>query len=322
MDKLMSLAVFVAAVEEGSIAGAARRLGLSSVMAGRYLTALEDALPARLVQRTTRQLALTDAGVLYLPRCKRILDELEEANHEVAATQSTPRGTLRVSAPVTFGAAFLAPVIADYSNDYPEVKVEVQLKDRFVDLIEEGVDIAIRIGKLKDSELIAQQISSCSLIACAAPAYLSRCGTPKSPAELASHVRIGYLGTVSTAPWSFEGPGDKVTAISDPYKFVTNNTQMMAEAAAAGLGIAYGPSFAFASHLERGALVQVLPKYATPTLPIHAVTPTARHMPQRVRAFRLSLAEAFSGGNVPWERWRKQNPSGQPRNPQRAGRKP
>ena len=313
MDRLLSLAVFVAAIEEGSIAGAARRHGLSPVMAGRYLSALEEALPARLVQRTTRSLALTDAGMLYFPKCKRILEELEEANHEAAATQSTPRGTLRVAAPVTFGAMYLAPIVSEYMAEFPEVKVELQLQDRFVDLINEGVDVAIRIGKLADSELVAWPISKCSLIACAAPAYLSRHGTPRSPEELASHARIGYSGTVTIAPWSFEARGAPTLTVSEPCRFVANNAQVMAETAVAGLGVAYGPSFAFSAHLERGDLVQVLPEFLTPSLPIHAITPTARHVPQKVRAFRDRLSAAFGSDNAPWERWRTRPQSGRAR---------
>jgi len=297
--------VFVSAIEEGSIAAAARRHGLSPVMAGRYLCALEDALPARLVQRTTRRLSLTDAGTLYFPRCKRILEEFEDANHEAAATQGTPRGTLRVAAPVTFGAMYLGPIVADYMSAYPGVKIEVQLQDRFVDLIDEGVDIAIRIGRLADSEMVAWPISSCTLLACAAPAYLSRYGSPTSPGDLAAHARIGYVGTVSTTPWSFEAPGKKTITVSEPCRFIANKTQMMAEAALAGMGVAYGPSFAFAAHLEQGALVQVLSQYLTPVLPIHAITPTARHVPQKVRAFRDRLSDGFGRDNAPWEQWRK-----------------
>lgn len=305
MDRLLSLQVFVSAVEEGSIAAAARRHGLSSVMAGRYLSALEDALPARLLHRTTRRLALTDAGSLYFARCKRLLEELEEADHEAAALQATPRGTLRLAAPVTFGAAYLGPVIGAYLADHPGLKVDVQLQDRFVDLIEEGIDIALRIGQLPDSELVAWPVSTCTLVACAAPRYLSRHGAPKSPDDLAAHARIGYTGTVSTTPWAFIGSDGKTHAVTEPCRFVANNTQMMAEAAVAGAGIAYGPSFAFSQHLQQGTLRQVLPAYATPSLTLHAVTPTARHVPQKVRLFRERLREAFGGDTPPWEAWRE-----------------
>ena len=312
MDRLTSIAVFVAAIEEGSIAAAGRRLELSSVMAGRYLSSLEDSLSARLIQRTTRRIALTDTGIRYFARCKRILDELEEANQEAAATQSTPRGTLRLSAPVTFGAAYLGPIAAEFMAEYAGVRIEVQLQDRFVDLVEEGIDIAIRIGRLVDSDLVAWPIGSCSLIACAAPDYLARRGDPQSPGDLMAHERIGYMGTVSTIPWSFEEDGG-VMSISEPCRFVANNAQMIAEAALAGCGIAYGPSFAFAKYLEQEKLVQVLPSTRSPTLPIHAVTPTARHVPQKVRAFRDRLSNAFSGSNAPWERWRTRTSAAQVR---------
>ena len=304
MDKLTSIAVFVAAIEEGSIAAAGRRLEISSVMAGRYLSSLEDSLSARLIHRTTRRIAPTDTGVRYFTRCKRILDELDEANQEAAATQSTPRGTLRLSAPVTFGAAYLGPIVARFLSEYANVRIELQLQDRFVDLVEEGIDIAIRIGRLVDSDLVAWPIGSCSLIACAAPDYLARHGHPQSLDDLASHERIGYKGTVSTVPWSFEGD-QGIISITEPCRFVANNTQMIAEAALAGCGIAYGPSFAFAKHLEQKELVHVLPMTRSPMLPIHAVTPTARHVPPKVRAFRDHLSNAFSGDDAPWEKWRK-----------------
>jgi DNA-binding transcriptional LysR family regulator len=188
--------------------------------------------------------------------------------------------------------------------EHPEVRVEAHLQDRFVDLIDEGIDLAVRIGKLADSELVAWPVSSCTLVACAAPEYLARRGTPKSPSELTAHDRIGYLGVVSTAPWSFKPHDGDAISITEPCRLLANNPQLMAGAAAAGLGIAYGPSFAFAAHLEQGTLVQVLATYATPSLPIHAITPSARHVPQKVRVFRDRLVAAFGGDNTPWERWR------------------
>ena len=309
MDRLISMAVFVAAIEEGSIAAAARRMGLSPVMAGRYLTALEEALPARLVQRATRSLSLTDAGMRYLPRCRRILEELEEANHEAAATQGTARGTLRIAAPVTFGAQYLGPVVAAYMARHPEVQVQVHLHDRFVDLIDEGIDLALRIGQLADSSLVAWPLSQCMLLACASPAYLSRAGVPRSPHDLARHDRIGYIGSTPAAPWSFTARSGSTVEITEPCRLMANNTQLMAQAAASGLGIAYGPSFAFAELLERGELVQVLPRHATPRLPIHAITPSARQVPQKVRAFRDALGQAFGEGQAPWERWRRGSPA-------------
>lgn len=302
MDRLLSMAVFVTAIDEGSIAAAARRFGISAVMAGRYLRALEEALPARLVQRTTRRLSLTDAGRAYHAKCKRILDALEEANNEAADQHTSPRGTLRIAVPVTFGAMYIGPVVARYLNDFPDVNVEIQLQDRFVDLVEEGLDLALRIGRLADSELVVRRLAHCRLMACAAPAYLRRAGTPRTPQQLEAHARIGYLGDVSTPPWSFTDSQGQASRIADACRVAANNTSMMLELALAGCGVAYAPSFVFAGHLARGELVQVLPAFASPELPLHAVTPTARHVPLKVRLLIDRLAAAFEG-TPPWERW-------------------
>ena len=191
MDRLRGLSVFVAAVEEGSIAAAGKRFGLSAVMAGRYLSALEEHLSARLVERSTRRLSLTDAGRAYFDRGKRILEDLEEADEEVTDRQANPRGTLHITAPITFGHMYLAPVAARYIAEFPGVDISLHLQDRFVDLVEEGMDLAIRIGKLPDSNLVARKLADCSLMACASPIYLATAGTPIKPADLGKHALIG-----------------------------------------------------------------------------------------------------------------------------------
>jgi DNA-binding transcriptional LysR family regulator len=303
MDRMLCLAVFVAAVEEGSIAAAARRHGLSAVMAGRYLSGLEAGLAARLVQRTTRRLSLTDAGHAYFVRSKRILEEFEEANSEAADTHATPRGTLRIAAPITFGAMYMGQIVADFMAEFPGVSVEIQLQDRLVDLVEEGLDLAVRIGHLPDSDLVARALARCSMVSCASPTYLKRQGLPRTPAELTHHSRIGYLGTVSTPPWMFVAPSGATTTLDEPCRFSANNTSMMLEVALRGFGIVYGPSFVFAKHLETGELVHTLADFESPYLPLHAITPTAKHVSQKARLFIERLTLAF-GESPPWERWR------------------
>lgn len=303
MDRLLSMAVFVTAIDEGSIAAAARRFGISAVMAGRYLSSLEQALPARLVQRTTRRLSLTDAGQAYHAKCKRILEDLEEANNEAVDKHASPRGTLRVAAPVTFAAMYLGPVVARYMQEFPAVRVEMQLQDRFVDLVEEGLDLALRIGRLPDSDLVVRRLAGCRLMACATPAYLRRAGIPRTPQELEAHARIGYLGDVSTPPWMFGAPGSAPVQLSRACRVEANNTSMMLELALAGLGVAYAPGFVFANHLARGELVQVLPGFDSPELPLHAVTSTAKHVPWKARLLIERMATAFEG-TPPWEQWR------------------
>jgi len=302
MDRLMSLSVFVAAVEEGSIAAAGKRFGISAVMAGRYLSALEDHLCARLIQRTTRRLSLTDAGQAYFDRSKRILEDLEEADDEAADRQSTPRGTLHITAPITFGSMYLGPVAARYMAEFPEIDVSLHLQDRFVDMVEEGMDLAIRIGKLPDSDLVARRLGDCRLMACASPDYLASAGTPRQPADLESHVLIGYIGDVTTAQWTFVDGDGHATELHYRCRFMANNTGMMAEVALQGVGIVYGPTFVFGKHLEAGDLVPVLPSYTSPVLPLNAITPTAKHVNAKTRLFIERLKLAF-GNPPPWDHW-------------------
>lgn len=304
----MSLSVFVAAVEEGSIAAAGKRFGLSAVMAGRYLSALEERLCARLVQRTTRRLSLTDAGEAYFARSKRILDDLEEADDEAADRQAAPRGTLHITAPITFGSLYLGPVAARYMADFPEVNVSLHLQDRFVDLVEEGMDLAIRIGKLPDSDLVARKLADCQLMACASPNYLASAGTPVEPEDLKTHALIGYIGDVTTAQWTFVDRDGHATELQCRCRFMANNTGMMTEVALCGFGIVYGPTFVFASHLAAGELVPVLTSYTNPVLPLHAITPTAKHVNVKTRLFIERLRLAFESP-APWDRWLDASPA-------------
>lgn len=302
MDRFLSLSVFVAAVEEGSIAAAGRRHGLSAVMAGRYLTALEKSLSARLLQRTTRQLNLTEAGRAYFARGKRILEELGDADEEAGDLQASPRGELRVSAPITFGAMYLGPIAARYMTEFQGVEVALHLQDRFVDLVEEGLDLALRIGQLPDSDLVARKLAECRLMACATPGYLAKAGPPREPADLARHTLIGYAGAVTTPPWTFSDRQGKTTHVDTRCRFVANNTEVMLEVALSGFGVVYGPSFVFANHLQRGELVPVLGDFTSPVLPLHAITPSAKHVSLKTRLFIDQLKLAFAAP-APWERW-------------------
>ena len=302
MDRFLSLSVFVAAAEEGSIAAAGRRCGLSPVMAGRYLSTLEHQLSARLVQRTTRRLSLTDAGQAYFARSKRILEELEEADDEAADRQGAPRGVLRIAAPITFGSLHLGPVIAPFLTEFPEVEISLHLQDRFVDLVEEGMDLAIRIGKLADSGLVARKLADCRVMACAAPGYLASAGVPTTPADLETHALIGYIGDVTAAQWTFVDSAGRAIELPFKCRFMANNTGMMTEVALAGLGIVYGPTFVFGKHLAAGELVPVLPSYTSPVLPLHAITPTAKHVNVKTRLFIDRLKLAF-GNPPPWDSW-------------------
>lgn len=301
MDRLTSLGVFVAAVEEGSFAAAARRFGLSAAMAGKHVSAIEAELNARLLQRTTRRLSLTDAGQIYYERCKRILEAYDEANREAGDSQGRAHGVLRVAAPVTFGAMHLGDVVARYLEDHPHVNVEVLLGDRYVDLMDAGVDVAIRIGRLTDPRLVTRRLAPCRMVVCASPVYLERHGTPRKPEDLRIAQRLAFSEAVSAGDWTLLDARNRAHVIDGPCRMTANNTQMLLAAALAGAGIAYGPTFVFGEHLRRGELVALLPAYRTADLAIQAVYPSAQRIPLKVRRFVDYLAGTF-GDEPPWDR--------------------
>jgi DNA-binding transcriptional LysR family regulator len=301
MDRLTSLGVFVAAVEEGSFAAAARRFGLSPAMAGKHVSAIKADLNARLLQRTTRRLSLTDAGQTYYERCKRILEAFDEANREAGDSQGTAHGVLRVAAPVTFGAMHLGDVVARYLEDHPHVNVEVLLGDRYVDLMDAGVDVAIRIGRLTDPRLVTRRLAPCRMVVCASPAYLERHGAPRKPEDLRLAQRLAFSEAVSSGDWTLLDARNRAHVIDGPCRMTANNTQMLLAAALSGAGITYGPTFVFGEHLRRGELVALLPGYRAADLAIHAVYPSAQRIPLKVRRFVDYLAGTF-GDEPPWDR--------------------
>jgi DNA-binding transcriptional LysR family regulator len=300
MDRFASIAVFVAAVDEGSLVAAGRRFGLSASMAGKYLSALEADLNVRLLQRSTRSLSLTDAGRTYYLRCKRILEELDDANGEASDAHSTARGTLRVAAPVTFGVMHMGDVVAQYLANHPNVNIEVALDDRYVDLQNNGIDVAIRIGRLPDSQLVARRLAPCRMTVCAAPSFLKREGVPTTPEDLQHAPRLAFSEAVSIPKWTLSDEGGREHVIDGPYRMQANNMQMLLSATLAGVGIAYGPTFVFGPHIRAKELVELLPGYRAPELTVHAVYPTARYVPSKVRRFIEYLGDAF-GEQPPWD---------------------
>ncbi len=310
MDRLTGIGVFVAAVEEGSLAGAARRFGLSAAMAGKYVSAIETELNARLLQRTTRRLGLTDIGQVYYARCKRLLEDWDEANREASDAQGAVRGTLRVAAPVAFGALHLGGAVARFLEAHPQVEVEVQLSDRYVDLLDAGVDVAVRIGRLPDSDLVARRLAPCRMAIAAAPAWLARHGTPRHPAELRRAPRLTFSEAVSAGDWTLADANGTVEIVNGPSRLAANNVQMLLAAARAGAGVVFGPSFVLGEAIARGELVELLPDWRAPDLTIQAVYPSARHLPLKVRRFVDCLAAEF-GDAPPWDRYREQG--GKPR---------
>jgi DNA-binding transcriptional LysR family regulator len=300
MDRFVSMAVFVAAVEEGSLVGAARRFGLSPSMAGKHVSAIEEQLQVRLLQRSTRMLQLTEVGQAYYTRCKQILEEYDDAVMEARDAQQTVRGTLRVAVPTTFGAMHLGSVVAGYLAAYPDVAVETVLSDRYVDLLADRIDVAIRIGRLADSDLVARRLAPCRMVFCAAPSFLSRHGVPTAVEQLRQAPRLAFSEAISAGDWSLTDPAGNTHVIDGPIRLAANNMQTLLAAALAGVGVAYGPSFVFGEAIAAGALQRLMPSHQTSELAIHAVYPTRRHVSLKLRRFIEHLSASF-GDQPPWD---------------------
>ncbi|MET0616385.1 MAG: LysR family transcriptional regulator [Luteibacter sp.] len=293
--------MFVTAAEAGSLVAAARAFGLSPSMAGKHVASLETELGVRLMQRSTRQLSLTESGQAYYARAKRILEAFDEANREASDARQVVSGTLRVAAPVTFGAMHLGDIVARYLDDHPGVSVDIRLSDRFVDLLAENIDVALRVGKLHDSDLVARRLSTCRMVFCASPGFLERHGSPHTVDALNRLPRLVFSAAVSAGDWTLVDPHGTSHVIDGPVRLSSDNTQMLLASVLAGAGITYGPSFVFGRHLAQGELVPLLPDHRTADLAIHAVYPTARHVPLKLRRFIDQLVDSLSG-TPPWER--------------------
>ena len=300
MDRLTSMSVFIAAAQEGSLIAAARRHGLSASMAGKHVAAIEAELGIRLMQRNTRSLVLTEAGRAYLVRCKRIIEEHEEAKREAGDAQKAVQGVLRIAAPVTFGAMHLSGVMAGFLGLHPGVTLEILLSDRYVDLLADGVDVAIRIGRLRDSDLVARRLAPCRMVFCASPGFLGQTGPLTTVEGLCRAPRLAFSDAVSAGDWTLVDPEGKSHVIDGPVRMVANDMQMLLAAALRGSGVAYGPSFVFGPHIAAGGLVALLPDHRTPDLAIHAVYPTNRHVSLKLRSFIDHLAASL-GSKLAWD---------------------
>src|SRR5689334_14425936 len=266
MDALTDIAVFVRVVERGSFTLAANDLALSRAVVSKYVSRLEERLGARLLHRTTRRLSLTEAGAALFEASRAAIERIEEAEGAVAQFQSEPRGRLRVSAPMSFGILHLGPAMAEFARAYPRVTLDVKLDDRFVNLVEEGVDVAVRIGALTDSSLVARRLATTSTVACAAPSYLAERGEPESPEDLASHDCLLYSYLATANVWRFTPPDGREIPVAVTGGFRINNGIVLAEAAAAGRGILMAPTFYVAPMLRDGRLKRILAAYSMPEL--------------------------------------------------------
>ena len=284
MDRFDTLTAFVAVAEAKGFAPAARRLGLSPSAVTRLVAGLEARLGIRLLQRTTRSVALTDAGARYLERARRILADLVEADGSAQAEISTPTGRLMVSAPVTFGRIHVSPVMCNYLRLNRDVVGELTLVDRMVNLVEEGVDLAVRIGALTDSSLVVRRIGETRRVVVASPDYLARRGRPRDPAELSAHATIQFSGLPSTSGWPFKRDGkDEHHPVSPHY--LTNSADAAIWHAERNGGFTMVLAYQVADHLRAGRLEAVLTEFEPPPLPIQFVYPTSRLLSAKVRSF-------------------------------------
>lgn len=290
MDRFATLTAFVAVAELRGFAPAARRLGLSPSVVTRLVAALESRLGIRLLQRTTRSVALTDAGTRYLERARRILADLDEADGAAQAEVATPTGRLVVSAPTQFGRLHVAPVMSAYLLRYPGVAADLMLADRLVNLVEDGVDLAVRIGHLADSSLVARRIGETRRIVVAAPDYLRRRGIPQDPREIAGHSIIHSAGQGGEASWPFWRDGKPAPQLVTPH-YVTNSADALMLHAENGGGLAMLPAYQAVDRLRAGRLQVVLTAFEAPPLPIQFVYPTSRLLSAKVRSF-IDLAAA------------------------------
>jgi DNA-binding transcriptional LysR family regulator len=301
LDRLTGMQVFVRVAAQGSLSAAARSLGLSQTMVTKHIAAMENRLGVKLLHRSTRRLTLTEAGRAFLDSCERILVEIDEAEASVSADRVEARGTLRLNVPLTFGYREIAPALAEFSALHPAVTVELGLNDRYVELVEEGWDLAVRIGRLKDSALVARKLAPCRMAVCASSAYLDRHGMPNGLDDLPSHNCLGYTlpSAIGAGRWAFGRDGDEVVEVAGNLR--ANNGDALLAAAKSGQGLIYQPTFLVGDALRDGELVRVLEDVPTYELGVYAVLPPGRHAPAKVRTFVDFLARRFAPSPA-WDR--------------------
>ena len=305
MDRFDNMRVFAKVVEAGSFTGAAARLDISASMVSQHIKELEDRLRARLLNRTTRRVSLTETGRAYYARCIRLLADLEETELAASDMHAAPRGELRVNATPSFGVLHLAPAIADFIARYPEISIDLMLSNQMADLIAEGFDVAVRVEQLPDSSLIARHLAPCRFVVCGAPGYFERHGEPRTPADLTGHncLSVGGPGVSYYRTWHLSAGDGTVLAVTANGTLRTNSGAALKSAALAGHGLVCLPTYLVGDALQSGQLVTVLDDYLAPPLPLRALYPHSRHLSAKVRAFVDFLAARF-GGEPPWDQWR------------------
>ena len=295
MDRLEAMISFVKVVEGGSVSGAAERLGVAKSAVSRRLRDLEAHLGAELVRRTTRRLTLTDSGRAYYERCRRILEDVNEAEEAVSIQQGRLAGRLRVAAPLSFGLQHLQPAIIDFMQRHPDVQFDLDLNDRQVDLVAEGLDVGVRIADLPDSSLMARRLAPIRALVCASPAYLAAHGTPDSPEAFAEHDCLVYTNQPDPLVWRYVDAQGQSGHVTVRPRLAANNGDLLCKAAVAGQGLLLTPTFIAYRDIAAGRLQPVLTRLQWPQINAYALYPQTRHLSARVRAFVDFLADRFAG---------------------------
>lgn len=295
MDRFAALENFVRVVEAEGISAAAERWGVAKSAVSRRLSELEQELGVQLIRRTTRRLSLTDTGRGFYERAVAILADLEEAEAAVSAEHGSLRGRLRVAAPMSFGLLHLGPAINEFARAHPELEFDLDFNDRQIDLLQEGIDVGIRIAQLEDSSLIARPMARVRNVVCASPEYLRRYGTPATPAELGDHRCLLYSNLPEPRRWRYYGADGQAQTVMVREAMRCNNGDQLCAAAGAGLGIVHSPTFIVYRALARGDLVPVLNAYRWQETNAYAIYPHTRHLSQRVRALVDFLVQRFAG---------------------------
>lgn len=302
MDRLTSMSVFVSVAAHHSFAVAARELRLSRAGVSKHVMALEQSLGVRLLNRNTRRLSLTEVGGVVFERYSRILEEIEEVETNAGAKHTAPRGVLRIASSLSFGITPLGALIADYLVRYPEVSIDLVLSDRVVDLIEEGFDVAVRIGHLEDSSLIARRLAPIRFALCASPGYVASRGTPQRPSDLRDHECVVYTARQGPGQWRLTRPDGAEETVHISGRLHANNGNMLRVAVLNGCGIGFAPTCLVGEDLRAGRLIRLLPDYTPVEEELAALYPHRRQLSGKVRSFVDFLAERLAG-EPEWDRW-------------------
>jgi len=293
MDRALEMQVFCTVVDKGSFVGASESLEMSKAAISRYVSGLEERLGARLLHRTTRRLSLTDEGRQFYHQAREVLAMMDEAEEAISATAPEPSGVLRVNAPVSFGVLHLAPLWGDFMKAYPNVELEISLNDRLVDLVDEGIDAAVRIARMESSSLVGRRLASTRMCLCASPDYLATHPSIGTLSDLTDHGVIAYTNFASGNEWQFQGP-DGTHSIHTRSSVRCNNGDTCRAITLAGGGVSLQPSFMVAEDLRSGNLVEILPEFQSVELGIYIVYPTRKLLPAKVRALINFLVERFA----------------------------